>query len=106
VRTNKETGDRIPRPKHIPPRCEQRGARPCPRGHWSAPTGFDEATFGIYVSVEQCEAVNQFPPDALLHEFANTIRLAKKAVDRHKQDADRQLQIDLARYTAERRQQP
>jgi hypothetical protein len=105
VRTDKRTGDRVPRPAHLPPRCEQRGARPCPRGPWSAPTGFDEATFGIYVAVQQCEAVGQFPPDALLHEFANTIRLAKATVERHKATADRQLQIDLAMFQAKQRQQ-
>ena len=105
IRTDKRTGDELLRPVSLPPRCEQRGAKKCPRGHWSDPKGFDATTFAIHQAIKQCEMLGEFPPDPLLREFAKAIRLAEDYVKRHKTDADRQLQIDLAIFTASKGRQ-
>lgn len=96
-------GNLQPRPHHVPPPCDQRGAKPCPRGHWTDPSGFDPDTLWIYQQVKECEVTGDWPKeDPLFRSYAKTIRLAEETVKRSKEQADRNLQVELAKMIEER----
>lgn len=90
----------LKRPAHLPTQCDQRGAKPCPRGHWSDPKGFDDATYALYTQIKQCEQTGFWPQDLLFLEFAKTVRLAEETVNRSKDQADRSLQLEIAKAMA------
>lgn len=102
-----KSGNAILRGAHAPTLCDRhrRGAsKACPRGHWSAPTGFDDATWTIYAQIKQCEQTGRWPESPLLAAFAKTVKLAEDMVSRKMAEATRRLSVDLAVMQTQRQQ--